>query len=84
MSKDEAVERLIEQVKRIIDDAEVKYQRLSALKDMAEQMRFKAQENVLEQEREAYSWLSYRLSSALGDYSSNLKKKDDGTAQKQS
>lgn len=84
MSKEEATERFLEQIQRIIDDAEVKYHKLSALKDMAEQMKFKAQENVIEQERDAYSWLSYRLSSALEDYSSNLKKKNDGTAQKQS
>ena len=78
MSKDETVGRLIEGLKLIERSAEDKYQRLSAIRDMAESMKFNSEMHAIEREREAYSWFGYKLASLLGDYENNIKQKQDG------
>lgn len=78
MSKDEAVGRLIESIKIIERSAEDNYQRLTAIRDMAENMRFNSEMHAIEREREAYSWFGYKLASLLGEFENNIKQKQDG------
>ena len=74
MSNDEAVGILIEGLKFIERSTEDKYQRLTAIRDMAENMKFNSEMHAIEREREAYSWFGYKLASLLGDYENNIKK----------
>ena len=78
MSKEEAIDKLLERLERVRIDCNEKYIKLSAIASLAEKMDFTVQQKAIDDKRMIYSWLGWHIENIINDFNKDIKTDEDG------